>query len=239
MLRSPCTENIHVVLINIWNSAFWKHVKHCIICTVVFLKRLIVPWWIHVWGNNDLKDTVLVSLCVPVMLLWTQINFASWSQVIMAVCRKEVFPFSCGTFYSPISKQIFCSFWWKGGLVRSYITHGLWKSANGSSGPWHHPPPLHSPTAVDGDTTAPAPGGGEGRKQLEQLLFWRGAQVCQEWGRASQTWPNAAASHGHPRQYVPWWGPLTHHTAVGDQLQQAGAGLAEWCSQPEESRSQL
>lgn len=39
-----------------------------------------VPWQVRVWGSNDLKDTILAVLHIPVMLLWTQINFSRWNQ---------------------------------------------------------------------------------------------------------------------------------------------------------------
>lgn len=121
------------------------YVKHSIICTVVFLKRLIVPWWLHVRGSNGLKDTTLMFLCVPVTLLWKQTNFSRWSQVIMAVCMKRDVSIQLWEFFNSDIQAKPANSGEKEAwlevklLIKS--TNGLWKSANGNSGPWHPPSP--------------------------------------------------------------------------------------------------
>ena len=75
------------------------------------------------------------------------------------------------------------------------------------------PQPPHRPTAIKGGATAAVPGGSEGRKQLEWLLFQRGAWVCREQGRASETWPNAAADCAQPRQHATVGSPGTSHSS--------------------------
>lgn len=182
-----------------------QYLKSCFFFGIIFLSTATCvhsyslevfrsPWRICVWGSNDLKDVIPVAKSTPVLLLQAQVNFPCWHQYYHGCMHERsvsVWPWGC--LIPTTSNQDFC---WKGSLIRSYVPktcnkqlvkNSLWQLYCWHLSPRHSPGPCAA--------TMPVSGGGERRKQLEQLLFRCGAWVPQEWGRTSETSPKPAASH--------------------------------------------